>query len=76
MFLYKWIKLNDSEKIKMEIYGTIREIYLITNEINEYIGMLDLKNKNDKLIYNDLLKIRDNNSFNEFLKKYNWNGEK
>lgn len=78
MFNYKWIKLNDNESLKLEIYGTIREIYLLdkSNKTNIFLGMLDLKLNNDKVLYNDLMLINDKNGLEFFLNKYNWKSEK
>lgn len=76
MFNNKWIKLNETEKLKIEIYGTIREIYLFTPNSSDYLGMLDLKILKDKTIYNDLMLINDKNGLDVFLSKYNWKSEK
>lgn len=76
MFNYKWIRLNENEKLKIELYGTIREIYLNVSDAYVYLGMLDLKLSKDKLIYNDLMLINDKNGLENFLNKYNWKSEK
>lgn len=74
MYNVKWINLTNDYKIKIEIYGTVREIF--TYDVNtkecKFYGSLDLKLNNDKKIYNEINLIKNVNDLNECFSKYNW----
>lgn len=74
MYNNKWINVNENYRLKIEIYGTSREIYLFNkeNKENVFYGSLDLKLNNDKKIYNEINNIKDMNELNELFKKINW----
>lgn len=74
MFNNKFIKLDNGYTLKLEIYGSIREIYLCDFETktSEYISMIDLKMKNDKLIYAELNSLKTYAEFLKLKEKYNW----
>lgn len=70
----KYINVNENLVVRVEIYGTTREFFIydrIKKESN-FLGSLDLVKKNDKIIYNEFLNIKDENDYNNLLNKLNW----
>lgn len=70
----KYINVGDNLCLKIEIYEMIREIYLYERVLKEttYITSLNLRDKNDKVIYNELVKVKNENDLIDLQKKYSW----